>query len=187
MEDHICKTHTRQLGDKWETTSERQLGNNGATNGRHLRQLEGQFWETNGNCGRQLEDNFETSGRQAEDNYLKDNWETTVRLGDKWKTIGRHLDNWRIGSRGGQKLEELETQWESHIGCWCCCWGIYQHLQVLIVCDPNKMTFSVALGAKGVHFLKESWMCFAENLYPDHRTSSNQSHLTGMGLPFGES
>lgn len=65
--------------------------------------------------------------------------------------------------------------------------GAYQHLQVLIVCDPNKKTFSVALGAKGVHFLKESWMCFAENLYPDHRTSSNQSHSTGMGLPFGES
>jgi hypothetical protein len=36
LEVHICKTNPKQLGDKWETTSERQLGNNRATNGRHL-------------------------------------------------------------------------------------------------------------------------------------------------------
>ena len=36
LEDHICKTKARQLGDKQESTSERQLGNNGVTNGRHL-------------------------------------------------------------------------------------------------------------------------------------------------------
>ena len=36
LEDQICKTNTRQLGDKWETTSERHLGNNGVTNGKHL-------------------------------------------------------------------------------------------------------------------------------------------------------
>ena len=37
--DHMCKTSARQLGGKWGTTSERperQLGNNRATNGRHV-------------------------------------------------------------------------------------------------------------------------------------------------------
>ena len=41
--------NARQLGDKWETTSETQLGNKGASNRRHLetigRPIRGDKWE----------------------------------------------------------------------------------------------------------------------------------------------
>ena len=107
-EDHICKTNARQLGDKWEATSERQLGNNGAANGRHLENN----WKTN--SGRQMgivEGNWKTIGRP----HLGDKWQTTRQqpkktwrqLGDNiWETTsGRHLgDKWKITS--GRKLED---------------------------------------------------------------------------------
>ena len=39
MEDYICKTNAKQLGDKWEHHLERGLENNRATNGRHLESM----------------------------------------------------------------------------------------------------------------------------------------------------
>jgi hypothetical protein len=96
----------------WETTSERQLGHDGVTNGRHLetigRPILEDKWELWKAIERQLGEHiWETSGRQP-DNYqqlkkpwrqLGDNiWETTSgrQLGDKWKTTRQQVEKpWR--------------------------------------------------------------------------------------------
>ena len=72
LEDHICKTNAKQLGvgnnilkDDWETT--------GRLMEDAWRQWADRFWETNGNCGRQLEDNWETTPSKTSERQLDNN------------------------------------------------------------------------------------------------------------------
>ena len=84
------------------------------------RQLEDQFWKTNGNCGRQLKGNWDsTSGRQVEDNQttinnlrnLGGNWETTSGKPHIWETTGRQLgDKWKT------TRQQVEKPWRELAG-----------------------------------------------------------------------
>ena len=86
LEDHICKTNAKQLGvgnnilkDDWETT--------GRLMEDAWRQWADRFWETNGNCGRQLEDNWETTPSKTSERQLDNN------LRNLGATGRQHLEN----------------------------------------------------------------------------------------------
>ena len=108
--DHICKTSARQLGGKWGTTSERserQLGNNRATNGRHVEiigrpilgnksglskvSIWGQFWDhISGDKRQTTRQHMEKPWRKLDDSIRETTYARQLRghiyLGERWKT-----------------------------------------------------------------------------------------------------
>ena len=112
LEDHICKTNVRQLGDKWEAHG----GNWKSISGR----------QAAGNCGRHLEDNSETTcgkhvgGLETAGKQLGDTWETTFgrpHPGNKSQKTRQQAEKLRDNNRetvSGKhlaKTEKLGDNW----------------------------------------------------------------------------
>ena len=86
------------MDDERETTSERQMGNNWVTSGRHLETIGRPILEDSWELWKTIPgSNLETTSGK----HLGDNWQTLRHLGDHmWETAGRaHLgDSWETSS-----------------------------------------------------------------------------------------